>query len=212
MADPLKERISLLEMGEAQGKLKPEHQAELNRYRAAGIAKGRSASPSPMQAGAADQDPTAAASALETASARDKARAGMATIARIEPALARVKQLQTRTQSASGLAGLAEYNPFSSDNQQYDAAVNDLKNLVRPATRTVGEGSMSDFESKMATAIIPDRWRRDAYNNEALSGLDRIVSSAKQAYRSQLGLPSAPPSTAQARPSADALRAKYGLK
>ncbi|API58519.1 hypothetical protein BSL82_03690 [Tardibacter chloracetimidivorans] len=40
MADPLKERISLLQMGAAQGKLKPEHQAELDRYTAQGLVKG----------------------------------------------------------------------------------------------------------------------------------------------------------------------------
>src|SRR3546814_20697704 len=40
MADPLKERISLLQMGAAQGKLRPEHQAELNRYVSQGLVKG----------------------------------------------------------------------------------------------------------------------------------------------------------------------------
>src|SRR3546814_6803635 len=45
MADPLKERISLLQMGAAQGKLRPEHQAELNRYVSQGLVKG---APSPQ--------------------------------------------------------------------------------------------------------------------------------------------------------------------
>ena len=36
MADPLKERIAILVRGEAQGRLKPEHQAELDAYRAKG--------------------------------------------------------------------------------------------------------------------------------------------------------------------------------
>jgi hypothetical protein len=39
MADALKERIALLQMGAAQGKLRPEHQEELDRYIAQGVAK-----------------------------------------------------------------------------------------------------------------------------------------------------------------------------
>ena len=39
MADPLKARIALLQVGEAQGKLKPEHQRELDAYRAKGLAQ-----------------------------------------------------------------------------------------------------------------------------------------------------------------------------
>src|SRR3546814_103446 len=45
MADTLKERISLLQMGAAKGKLRPEHQAELNRYVSQGLVKG---APSPQ--------------------------------------------------------------------------------------------------------------------------------------------------------------------
>lgn len=207
MADPLKERISLLTMGEAQGKLRPEHQAELDRYRASGLAKRSPTAP----AAAA----TESAQALETSKARDSARAAMSTIDRIAPSLARVRKLQNTTMAPSGLQGAAEFNPWSSKNQEYDAAVANLTALVRPATRTPGEGSMSDFESKMAKAILPDRWKRDSYNNEALDGLDRLVATGRETFRTQLGLPQAPPSSGsgqRAPPNADALRSKYGLK
>jgi hypothetical protein len=41
MADPLKERIARLQIGAAKGVLKPEHQAELERYVAQGLVKGQ---------------------------------------------------------------------------------------------------------------------------------------------------------------------------
>jgi hypothetical protein len=207
MADPLKERISLLQMGEAQGKLRPEHQKELDAYRARGLIKGQSAPP----VIGADGQSSSGGGALETAKARDTARAGMTTIERLVPALARVRKLQGKTLGASGLQALGEFNPFDDDNQQYDAAVSTLTALARPATRTPGEGSMSDFESKMAKAILPDRWKRDKYNNEALDGLDNIVSTSRRSFAEQLGLPQPPP-TKKGRPDASALRAKYGLK
>jgi hypothetical protein len=202
MADPLKERISLLTMGEAQGKLRPEHQAELEKYRSQGLAKRLPSAPG------AGQPAADAGGQLETATARDKARSAMILIDRLQPQLDRVRKLQKSALGRSGLAGLAEYNPFSGQNQQYDSAVAQLTSLARPATRTAGEGAMSDFESKLATATLPDRWKRDQYNNEAIDGLDRLVSTSRQLYSKQLGLPSAPP----ARNNGDALRRKYGLK
>ncbi|MET3828023.1 hypothetical protein ABIC16_003716 [Sphingomonas sp. PvP055] len=42
MADQLKARIALLQIGEAQGKLKPEHKRELDAYRAKGLAQAGS--------------------------------------------------------------------------------------------------------------------------------------------------------------------------
>jgi hypothetical protein len=190
MADPLKERISLLQMGEAQGKLKPEHQAELNEYRQRGLARGRLPQAPPTSPGA---PVTTSGGELETASARDKARSALVTIERLQPALDRVRKLQKATLGRSGMAAIGEFNPFDADNQEYDAAVAILRALTRPATRTTGEGSMSDFDAKMATAILPDRWQRDKYNNEAIGGLQRLVDNTKSLYAGQLGLPAPPP-------------------
>lgn len=157
---------------------------------------------------------------LETAPNRDKARSGLAMIERIRPQLARVRKLQGSALGAQGFAGLAEYNPLSSTNQEYDAAVANLKTLVRPATRQPGEGSMSDFESKLAVATLPNRWKRDSYNREAIDGLQRLLDTTGDLYRTQLGypanvapsLPKVPPKSASRADRASALRRKYGLK
>jgi hypothetical protein len=157
---------------------------------------------------------------LETAPARDKARGVLLTIQRLQPAIDDVRRLQRSALGAKGLAGLAEYNPFSSSNQEYDAAVAALTALVRPATRQAGEGAMSDFESKLAVATLPSRWRRDSYNDRAMHDLQRLVDTSRDLYGRQLGLAApapralpAPPPAARSRPGgAQALKRKYGLR
>ncbi|MDF0489234.1 hypothetical protein PX554_13920 [Sphingomonas sp. H39-1-10] len=212
MSDALKERINLLMIGEAQHKLRPEHQAELDSYRRQGLARGA----------ASDQSatPQGSGGALETNSARDKARSQFSVIDRLQPAVDRVRHLQNTTLSKQGLGALAEYNPFDSGNQAYDAAVANLTALARPATRVAGEGSMSDFESKIATATLPGRYHFDSYNNEALDGLQRLIDSGRKTASQQLGVPIASrqnPQLPKAPPrpggsSADSLRRRYGLK
>lgn len=196
--DPLKERIALLEKGEAQRRLKPEHQAELDNYRRTGRAKA------------------IAGTTLEMPKARDDARKGLATIERIVPILDRVEKLQRTQMSGTGLAGLKEYQPWRQANQEFDAAAAQLRMIARPATRTPGEGTTSDFESKLAVAAMPDRWAFDARNNESIRGLRELIATSRRQYEHQLGqdrkLPTAPPSARpKARPDASAVRKKYGL-
>jgi hypothetical protein len=188
--DPLKERISLLEMGEAQGKLKPEHAAELERYRASGRARRV------VTGGEVDRS-------LETPKARDDARRALATIERIEPILNRLDHLQKTAMRGAGVAGLKEYLPWRRENQQYDSAADALRMIARPATRTPGEGAMSDFESKLAVAAMPNRWSFDDRNVERIRNLRELLETSKKQYASQLGgqqsLPTPPPARSQAR-------------
>lgn len=133
---------------------------------------------------------------LETANNRDKANAALALIDRVEPALNRVSHLQKTNLGRTGVAGLLEYAPFVPSNQEYDAAASLLTALVRPAMRSPGEGSMSDFESKLAVQPLPDRYNTDRYNNEAINGLRTFLDTSRKLYRAQAGLPKPPPSTA----------------
>ena len=133
---------------------------------------------------------------LETANNRDKAAAALALIDRVQPTLARVRHLQKTNLGRSGVAGLIEYAPFVPANQEYDAAASMLKALARPAMRTPGEGSMSDFESKLAVQPLPDRYNTDSYNNEAINGLQAFLDTSRRQYSAQAGLPKPPPSKA----------------
>jgi len=146
-----------------------------------------------QQAARAQAGASATPFALETASARDKARAGMTSMDRLQPVLSRVRQLFDETQSRGGVAGLREYIPLLPDNQRFDNAVSQLSALARTATRQPGEGPTSDFDAKVALAPLPNRWRTDAYNREALDGLQRLIDTSRASTSAQLGLPKAPP-------------------
>ncbi|MGK6323469.1 hypothetical protein ACMGDM_10295 [Sphingomonas sp. DT-51] len=171
----------------------------------------------------ADEAAKSVGGLLETPTRRDMARGSLLLINRLQPALDEVRRLQKKTLGATGITAVGEYNPFSSANQEYDAAVAGLTALARPATRTTGEGSMSDFESRLAVAALPNRWKRDAANIKNLDGLQALIDTHRDFYSRQLGLgpaqprqlPQAPPSARgkpTQRPSADDLRSKYGLK
>lgn len=130
---------------------------------------------------------------LETSKDRDTARSAMDLIGRIEPQLNRVRDLYNRNLKGAGpVTSLMEYLP-SQANSQFDTAAAELQKLVRPATRTPGEGSMSDFESKLAMNATPNRYNFDASNEEAINGLQRFLDSNKAAYAKRLGLPAPPP-------------------
>lgn len=133
---------------------------------------------------------------LEMGVNRDKARSAVDQIDRITPQLDRVEKLYNSTLKGNTvLHALGEYLPTPS-NSAFDAAAGELQKLMRPATRTPGEGSMSDFESKLALQSLPDRWSTDAYNEESIRGLRQFLSSNRQSYAKRLGLPTPPPQSA----------------
>ncbi len=231
MADPLKERISLLEIGEAQGKLKPEHARELANYRQQGLAKGQAPAPQ-AQPGAAPAAPQPVD--LDTPMKPPTGQAAQAAFTKVGAAremlrhLAKVRGMYDKNMGRGGLAGLAEYNPLRRENQEFDGAVAAIPLLARQAFRVAGSGSDSDRELKLITDALPNRWSFDASNNERFNSLDGVlrgfISSygglagyspsqiaalkGEHVYRKGGGLPKAPP----ARPNGDALRRKYGLK
>jgi len=138
---------------------------------------------------------------LETSKDRDTARNALDMIARIEPQLARVRELYNQNLKGAGpIQSLREYLP-SQSNSQFDSATAALQKLVRPATRTPGEGSMSDFESKLAMKAVPDRWSMDGANEESINGLQRFLEDSKAQYSKRIGLPAAPPARRVKAPS-----------
>ena len=95
----------------------------------------------------------------------------------------------------------------SQTNGQIDAAVAQLRALVRPATRTTGEGTISDFESKLNLQTVPDRWSFDGKNEEAMRGLQSFLDGNRVSYAKRLGLPTPPP-TRKVTPSGWSIREK----
>lgn len=233
MADPLKERISLLTMGEAQGKLRPEHIAELNRYRAQGLAKGSPAPmPGPQGQPAQPQDvDISAPQTIPKGAAAQGAYTKVAAARQMLAQLGRVKKLYSQDMGETGLAGLKEYNPMRPANQRFDGAVSAIPLLARQAFRVQGSGADSDRELKLITDALPNRWSFDETNKERFSSLDSVLHGFIDTYGGMAGyspaqlaklqaegrappkrsLP-APPPRQPANNAAAALKAKYGLQ
>ncbi len=182
---------ALLEL-ERRGTLTPQASQMLSAYRAQGVSKTKPIGQS-LKPGVNPQD------TFETAKSRDDARKAMDLINRIQPSLDRVKSLYGQNLKGSGpLQSIREYIP-SQKNAQFDAAVSMLRTLVRPATRTTGEGAMSDFESKLALQGVPDRWSFDGSNEESIRNLQTFLESSRSEYGKRIGLPSAPPRRPQSK-------------
>ena len=176
---------ALLEL-ERRGALPPDLAPRLKAYRDQGISKTTPLGPDGQPSSTAPEQ-------LELKTSRDKARAALALIGRVQPHLDRVQQLYDNNLKGSGpLQSLREYLP-SQRNAQFDAAVAPLRQMVRQANHKPGEGAMSDFESKLALQGIPDRWSFDGKNEESLRNLQVFLDSSRDSYSKQLGLPTPPP-------------------
>ncbi|APL95976.1 hypothetical protein EWH08_11105 [Sphingobium indicum] len=182
-ADPKLE--ALLEL-ERRGALPPDLAQRLQAYRSQGVSKTTALSPNgqPRQT---DEE------RLELKTSRDKARSALALIGRVQPHLDRVKTLYDANLKGAGpVQSLREYLP-SQRNAQFDAAVAPLRQMIRQANHKPGEGTMSDFESRLALQGVPDRWSFDGANEEALRNLQVFLDTSRDSYSKQLGLPKAPP-------------------
>lgn len=141
---------------------------------------------------------------METQKDRDDARKSMDAINRVQPQLNRVRDLYNRTLKGGGpVQSLREYLP-SQSNAEFDRAAGQLQTLLRPTQRTTGEGSMSDYESRLAVQTVPSRYAFDASNEESIEGMQRFLDQGRAQYAQRVGqrvgqgLPTPPPAARKA--------------
>jgi hypothetical protein len=72
------------------------------------------------------------------------------------------------------------------DGKRYDAAVSLLQQFVRKLTRTPGEGSMSDWEGKLAMLANPSRNDYESVTQDKIDQLSTLVDQITQGYESLL--------------------------
>lgn len=77
---------------------------------------------------------------------------------------------------------------FDPESGRYDKALDQLGTLVRQITRTPGEGAMSDYESKLAAAVLPSRSDSRTKRDEALAGLRELINVTRSGYQEMLGV------------------------
>ncbi|WP_066803350.1 hypothetical protein [Sphingomonas asaccharolytica] len=96
--------------------------------------------------------------------------------------LNRVRSMYDKNMTATGLAGLQDYNPFRQENQEFDGAVAAIPLLARQAFRVAGSGADSDRELKLITDSLPNRWGFIATNRERFKSLDNVLRGFITSY------------------------------
>lgn len=103
----------------------------------------------------------------------------------------------SKARLATGMIG--GHNPFSKQGQLFDAKVNSLRPTVGAITRVPGLGSMSDYETRLDQAKIPDRGRYDEVTLQQLNDLESLADGVISGYGAMIGGVPAPQAAPQAQ-------------
>lgn len=150
-------------------------QNELNRANARNIAGAREAGANARAEAKANQ--AFLPSSKEVAAARGK----LIQVKMAKDALKTVEEQFAKHNLATGAITGAVWSPAG---KEYDASVSILRDLITALTRVPGIGAMSDFETRLATAKMPDRGlgeTRDSMQIK-LDGLKHLISTLEKGY------------------------------
>jgi hypothetical protein len=120
--------------------------------------------------------------------------------------LALVRQKFAPLQGSLSAGGFGQGMIPTVTGKQFDGAVSLLSQFIRKMTRTPGEGSMSDWEGKLALLANPNRGDYEAVTADKLDQLDALVNQIEQGYSALLQDNTAPP--AQSAPANQPRRIK----
>ena len=76
---------------------------------------------------------------------------------------------------------------LDAESDVFDKSVALLYTQIRKLTRTPGEGSMSDFETRLSGATKPERTDTPEGRREAIAGLRALVKELRSGYSEMLG-------------------------
>ena len=136
-----------------------------------------------------------------------KNKQSLLSTARMQLEQVKAKREQIRNSLASGAFGQGLLP--TQFGKEFDAAVDPLRVTIRSLTRTPGEGSMSDYESRLAQAQLPTRDAYESVTDQQIQQMDDYINQLETGYE---GLGAARVKTAPAgirKPDVKALRTKY---
>lgn len=109
----------------------------------------------------------------------------------IEGQLGRVEQALTELEKDGYTGTFLGHVPGSLDatSNKFDKAIAGLGPLIRALTRVPGEGAMSDYESKLASAVLPSRTDTPEGRREALDAMKELIAQTRAGYQEFLGSP-----------------------
>ena len=138
---------------------------------------------------AASRSPAAGGrqAAALTAAQRAKIDEKLQTVALVRGQLARARAAFDRIRDTVSAGPGGQFVP-TADGFAFDAAAKGLGQTIRQLTRTPGEGAMSDYESKLAAAIVPDRGSFEGLTEAKINELEQIINDIEAGY-SSMGAP-----------------------
>ena len=98
--------------------------------------------------------------------------------------------------------------------KQFDAAVDAMRQTFRKLTRTPGEGAMSDFETRLGNASLPNRTDYESVTSDKIRYLEELLDTLNTGY-AEMGIAAKPKkkmTTEKADKLMDALRRRRQRK
>jgi hypothetical protein len=83
--------------------------------------------------------------------------------------------------STGGLGGVGKYLPTESG-KQFDAAVDQMRQSITGLTRVPGIGAMSDFETRLNQAQLPNRGDYESVVAQKIEGLQNLLDQLRTGY------------------------------
>jgi hypothetical protein len=123
-----------------------------------------------------------------TGKQRENATTKLASLTAIETQLNRVEELIPALEKGGWTGYLGGLVPGALDKESdaYDAALATLTSLTRQLTRTPGEGSMSDYETRLAAAIPPGRRMGPEGRDESILAMRALIKATRDGYQELL--------------------------
>lgn len=131
------------------------------------------------------------------------ARAKMFSLNAIEAQMRRVETAMSDMEK-NGYSGFLQGRipgTLDASSNRFDKAVAALAPLIRQLTRVPGEGAMTDYESRLAQATLPDRVDTPEGRREALASIRELVRQTKIGYQKFLGNTPANPALSKGGPA-----------
>jgi ribosomal protein S13 len=75
----------------------------------------------------------------------------------------------------------------------FDAAVNGMRNTITSLTRVPGVGAMSDYETKLSQASMPNREEYESVTQQQIDQVAQLIQTLEDGYASLAPEPAAKP-------------------
>ncbi|MFC0304390.1 D-Ala-D-Ala carboxypeptidase family metallohydrolase [Rhizorhabdus histidinilytica] len=142
------------------------------------------------------------------------ARTKLTSLQAIDNQLRRVEAAMAAAEKDGNTGWFAGRLPgaINAASDKFDTAVAGLAPLIRQLTRVPGEGAMSDYESRLSEATLPNRTQTPEGRREALAQMRDLIRETRLGYAEMLGgsAPSAP--AAPRQPKAGDVEGGYRFK